>query len=347
MNTQQQIRDVLGPADPARNALVAPSPLSAHDVILRAEEAGPEVPARRPASRRAVLIGAAATVTLVGSAGLVQVLRDRPVPALPAAPQPVDGVVLQPVSYEINAAEPAGPHLRALAARLVDAPYDQAGGRFIYHHTKSWGGVSAFSPERHMKSYVEERRNWAARDGRRWGKHDVLGVEYPDAASREYWSTRNPTRTATPHPSATSAPSGELREHPPQKLGKLPGDRAALTRMLRNEQSAGHVAMAVQGVFVTHVVPRQARATILAILADKPGFVWRGQVVDRAGRSGLAVTADLTPPAGEYPQRAQMLLVFDPSTGELLAYEYLELAPRRRVLHYLLFLRTGRTDTLG
>ncbi|MER5700722.1 CU044_5270 family protein [Micromonospora sp. NPDC002296] len=349
MHTQQQIRDLLGPADPARDAVVAPPPLSAHDVILRAEGVAPPVPARKSASRRTVLFGAAAAVTALGSAGLVRALRAGPPPALPTSPQPpVDGVVLQPVSYETTAAEPAGPHLRALAARLADAPYDRAGGRYTYHHTKSWGAMGTGGPEGHMMSYVHERRDWAARDGRRWGETDTLGVEFPDEASREYFSRLRKSRpTPTPSPSRSSAPSGELREYPPRKLGKLPADRAALARMLRTEQSAGLVAMAAYEMFVTHVVPRRTRADILTILADKPGFVWRGRVVDRAGRPGLAVTADLIPPAGEYPQRAQMLLVFDPPTGELLAYEYLELAPRHRVLHYLLLLRTGRTDTLG
>ncbi|MFG3699614.1 CU044_5270 family protein [Micromonospora sp. NPDC047620] len=347
MHTKQQVRELLRPADPARDAVVPPSSLAAHDLILRAEDATatPAGPARRAAPRRTVLVGAAAAVAVLGSAGVAQVLRDGPVPA-PAPAQPVAGTVLKPVAYEVVAGEPAGPHLRALAARLVDGPQDESGGRYAYHHTKSWGGLSAFSPEGHMRSYVYERRNWAARDGRRWGDMDILGVEFPDAASREYFSTRRPTPATVPSPSG--APSG-VREEPRRKLGKLPTDRAALARMLRTDQSAGDVAMAAHEIFVTHLVPRRTRADILTILADKPGFVWRGRVVDRAGREGVAITADLTTPPElrVITQRVQMLLVFDPSTGELLAYEYLELAPRNRVLHYLLLLHTGRTDTLG
>ncbi|MGW5667802.1 hypothetical protein [Micromonospora sp. NPDC003776] len=105
--------------------------------------------------------------------------------------------------------------------------------------------------------------------------------------------------------------------------------------------------MAVYGVFSEHLVPRRTRADILNILAGIPGFVWRGRVVDRAGRAGLGVTADLTPAAGQQPERAQMLLVFDPATGELLAHEYLELAPHHRVLHYALLLEGRRTETVG
>jgi hypothetical protein len=350
MHTQQQIRDLLGPADPARDAAVAPPPLSAHDVILRAEEAAAPVPARRPASRRTVLFGAAAAVTALGSAGLVHVLRDGTVPATPTLPQPVDGAVLQPVAYEIADAEPAGPHLRALAARIMDAPHDGPGGRYAYHRVKSWGGMIEESPEGHMMSYVQERRSWAAHDGSRWSNTKILDVEFPDAASRDYWSTRMPAPATGPSPGGSSAPIGELVEEPREREGRrLPTDRAALARRLRTDQPAGSVAKAVYDTFAAHLVPRRTRADILTVLADKSGFVWRGRVVDRAGRPGVAVTADLTPPADrpQIPQRAQMLLVFDPSTGELLAHEYLELAPQRRVLHYALLLQTGRTDTLG
>ncbi|MEU5947513.1 hypothetical protein ABZ793_18350 [Micromonospora sp. NPDC047465] len=353
MRTKQQVRELLQPADPARDVVVPPAPFSAHDVILRAEDATatPAGPARSVTPRRAVLVGAAATVAALGSAGMVRVLRDGTVPADPTLPQPVDGAVLQPVAYEVAAgAEPAGPHLRALAARLADAPHDGARGRYAYHRVKSWGGMITESPEGHMMSYVQERRSWAAHDGGRWSDTRVLDVEFPDAASREYWSTRMRATATRPSPSGSSAPQGRPVEEPRGwEERRLPNDRRALARELLTGQPAGDVAKRVYDTFARHLVPRRTRADILTLLADKPGFVWRGRVVDRAGRSGVAVTADLTPPADgpQIPQRAQMLLVFDSSTGDLLAHEYLELAPRRRVLHYALLIEATRTDTLG
>ncbi|MER7330295.1 MULTISPECIES: CU044_5270 family protein [unclassified Micromonospora] len=346
MHTKQQVRKILGPADPARDAVVPPAPLSAHDVIIRAEAATatPAGPVRRGAPRRTVLVGAAAALAVLGSAGVAQVLRDGPVPA-PAPAQPVAGTVLQPVSYEVTAAEPAGRHLRALAARIVDAPHEGAGGRYVYHHTKSWGGMTAFSPEGHMMSYVHERRHWAADDGRRWQDDRVLDVEFPDPASREYWSTRPQSPSA--NPSATRPPEG-IQEIPRDEVARrVPADRAELARWLWTDRPAGEVAMRMYQIYSSYLVPRRTRADLLTLLAEKPGFVWRGRVVDRAGRQGVAVTADLVPPPGETPQRAQMLLVFHPSTGELLAYEYLETAPKRRVLHYLLMIEARRTDTVG
>ncbi|SIR36588.1 CU044_5270 family protein [Micromonospora avicenniae] len=346
MHTKQQVRELMGPADPARDAVVPPSPLTAHDLILRAEDATatPGGPARRAASRRNVLVGAAAALTVLGPAGVAQVLRNGASTGTAPA-HPVTGTVLEPVAYEVPAGEPAGPYLRALAARLVDAPQDASGGRYSYWHTKSWGGSATMSPEGHMMSDVRERREFVADDGRRWQEDKPLGVEFPDTASREYWSTR--LRSPSADPSATRPPQG-IREIPPDPVDRrLPADRAELARWLRTDRPAGELVMRTYQLYSSYLVPRRTRADLLTILAEKPGFVWHGKVVDRAGRRGVAVTADLVPPPGERLQRAQMLLVFDPSTGELLAYEYLETAPNRRVLHYLLMLEARRTDTVN
>ncbi|MFG2165766.1 hypothetical protein [Micromonospora chersina] len=350
MHTQQQVRDLLGPADPARGVVVPSAPLSAHDVIVRAENTAfsPPVPARPRTSRRVVLASAVVTAGAVATAGLLPALRRGTAPTGSRPPQPVDGVVLQPVAYEIATdAEPAGPHLLALARQVTDAPSDREGGRYAYHRVKSWGGMIQESPEGYLASFVEERRSWATPDGRRWSDTTVLDMEFPDTASRDYWTKQ----LSGPAIGGSTPPPGGPVEEPRDPNGgrALPTERAALAHLLRIDQPAGDVAKAVYDLYVRHLVPRQARVDVLTILAGKRGFVWRGRVVDRAGRSGLAVTADLTPPADQpqNPQRAQMLLVFDPTTGELLAHEYLELAPRHRVLHYGLLLETSRTDTLG
>lgn len=344
MHTQQQVRDLLGPADPARGVVVPAGPLSAHDLILRAENAAPTALAssRRRPSRRTLLVGTAVAATAVASAGLVPVLRRHPAPAGPT-PQ-ADGTVLQPVGYEIATdGEPAGPHLRALAGQLTDASYDREGGRYAYQRIKSWGGMSLLSPEGYVASYVDERRTWTRPDGRRWSDSTVLDIEFPDAASRDYWTRQTPR----PAPSGTRHPPGPVEEPRDLAAGRrLPTGRAVLARLLRADRPAGDVAIAVYNIYSQHLLPRRTRADILTILAGIPGFVWRGRVVDRAGRAGLGVTADLVPPTGQ-PQRAQMLLIFDPSTGELLAHEYLELAPKHRVLHYALLLEGRRTDTVG
>ncbi|MEU1685624.1 hypothetical protein [Micromonospora sp. NPDC005707] len=346
----QQVRNLLGPADPARDVVVPPAPVSAHDLIVRAATSTlpPAASARPLTSRRLVLAGAVVAAGAVASAGLVPVLRRGTAPTGSRPPKPLDGVVLQPVAYEIATdAEPAGPHLRALARQVADAPSDREGGRYAYHRVKSWGGVIQESPEGYLASFVEESRSWATPDGRRWSDTTVLDMEFPDTASRDYWTKQ----LSGPAIGGSTPPPGGPVEEPRDPNGGrgLPTERAALARLLRTDQPAGDVAKAVYDLYVRHLVPRRGRVDVLTILAAKPGFAWRGRVVDRAGRWGLAVTADLTPPADrpQNPQRAQMLLVFNPTTGELLAHEYLELAPRHRVLHYGLLLQASRTDTLG
>jgi hypothetical protein len=64
-------------------------------------------------------------------------------------------------------------------------------------------------------------------------------------------------------------------------------------------------------------------------------------VTDRAGRTGVAVTAD------DQQHHIQMVLVFDARTGDLLAQEYVTLKPQREVSSYSLFLAYDRTNQRG
>jgi hypothetical protein len=55
----------------------------------------------------------------------------------PPAAEP--GSVLVPVAYQFDSgASPVGAQLRALAGKLVDAPYDNHTGRYTYHAIKTW-----------------------------------------------------------------------------------------------------------------------------------------------------------------------------------------------------------------
>ncbi|MEH0822574.1 MULTISPECIES: hypothetical protein [unclassified Micromonospora] len=110
--------------------------------------------------------------------------------------------------------------------------------------------------------------------------------------------------------------------------------------LLKVRYGAGAASKEVSTVYGRYVVPRRTRAEILRVLADVPGFLWRGQVTDRAGRKGVAVTFD------DREHHAQSLLIFDPNTGELLAHELLTLAPVR-LSAYQLVLDTAWTDRIG
>ena len=69
---------------------------------------------------------------------------------------------------------------------------------------------------------------------------------------------------------------------------------------------------------------------------------------DRAGRRGVAISLTWTPPPDNPDKnRYEDVLVFNPDTGELMAYESIALTPHRETRFYHLILDADRTDRLG
>ncbi|TDC66788.1 hypothetical protein E1258_01870 [Micromonospora sp. KC207] len=335
---EERTRTLLGPADPARHSTLAPPRLSAHDLIVRAEAIAEPVAGRRQArpTRRLVLTAGTLAVA-VGAAAIAQTFG----PLSPDAPQTASppgadsGVVLVPVAYGSGTRD-AGRQLRALASSLVDAEYDNSTGRYMYHQTKTWGDpVMTSSDGRHHVAFAADTRLWQAADGT--GKQVTVQLEpqYPDQESRDYWQRNLKPKAAA---SATRAP--DSIPLPPKNLAPLPSGRAQLNELLKVRFGAGTVGKEVSMVYGRYVVPRQTRAEILRVLANVPGFLWRGQVTDRAGRQGVAITFD------DREHNAQSLLIFNPNTGELLAYERLTLSPVR-ISAYQVLLDTAWTDRLN
>ncbi|MEV4654957.1 CU044_5270 family protein [Micromonospora sp. NPDC049301] len=332
----ERTRTLLGPVDPARKAAVLPPPVPARDLIDRAGATGPAVGHRglRP-TRRLVL----AAGTLAVAAGAVAVLQpfEGATVDTPDVAGAAPGPVLVPVAYQFDEdAPPAGPQLRALAGTLVDAEYDNRGGRYMYHHTKLWGDpVMTSADGRHHVAFADETKVWQAADGTGNQATIQLEPQYPDQESRDYWQ-----RDLGKRPAVAGTPAPATIPLPPRELTPPSADRAQLRELLKVPYGAGAVSKEVSTVYGRYVVPRQTRAEILRVLADVPGFRWRGQVTDRAGRKGVAVTFD------DRPHDAQSLLIFDPKTGGLLAHERLTLAPVR-ISSYQVIIATAWTDQLG
>lgn len=178
-----------------------------------------------------------------------------------------------------------------------------------------------------------ELKTWQAADGTGRQIRTFFDPEFPDEASRDSW-------TNNPRPSK-EFPSSSSEVLPPAIIRPLPSDRAGLSDLLRVGHGAGWASLETTRVYERYVVPRGTRAEILRVLADVPGFVWRGEVTDRAGRAGLAITFD------DRASGQQHLLVFNPTTGELAAHEVLTLEPLLRISTYAMILDTGRTHTTG
>jgi hypothetical protein len=345
MRGEQQIRTLMGPADPARAVPVPPPPVVATELIARAQArtSGPE--RRRPALARRPLLaggGAAVVVAAVAAYALVQPAPDRP----GAAPGP--GVVV-PIAYEItDDPPPAAPYLRELAARLSDAPYDGQTGAYAYLHLQNWGhGQVASTDGRHVASYVSESEWWIGADGTGTYRYTNVGVEFPDEESRRYWEA-NPQPGWADLPETTVYPyslEDDVVAHdyvePDEPIPTDPAER--IDQMIGVDIDGDPHFTRIDLLYERHLVPRDLRAAVLEALADVPGVVWRGEVTDRAGRSGVAVTYDGVLDAAE---PVQHVLIFQPQTGELLAHEIVRLQASW-VNVYTLYLDAGWTDDPG
>ena len=243
-----------------------------------------------------------------------------------------DGVVVVPIAYQnANPAPPAAEQLRALAARLTDAPYDAQTGPFRYHQIKDWGDPLMASPEGFAMSFVVDQETWEFTDNSIWSRLTQLAPQFPDQASRDYWVHHGGPWSAKPPVDTSFPPIGEAA---------LPTDRAGLVTFMNVRYGVGAALKQVDTIYRRYVPTKATRAMVLDILADLPGLGWRGEVTDRNGRAGLAVTYD------DVAHDEQWLLVFDPRTGALLAKE-LVLLKSDRVNVYSLFLATGRTTQPG
>ncbi|MGX6600916.1 hypothetical protein ACWKSP_02085 [Micromonosporaceae bacterium Da 78-11] len=324
MSIEQQTRALLAPADPARDRPVPTPVLSAQDLIARAGQQEDDVRRRAPrVGRRLVLASGAAVLAATAVAAVER--HDR------AAPRPATrGVVVQPIAYSIpDSPPPAAKYLRDLADRIGDAPWDAMTGPYTYHHVQEWGTFAVGSADgRFLKSAVDDRYTWFAddRDGR-WVLR-VLPPQYRDEASRAYFEDQQ---------DILDGRSGGAGAEGPVHLPSLP---AAVATAFRAGDQIG-VPERLTKLYQDYAIPRAARADLLRRAAGQPDFAWRGPVVDRAGRAGLAVTRRLPDVPGY-----QDLLIFDPGTGALLAREITTTqGGRTYVGKYVLILQTALTTT--
>ncbi|MBQ1029783.1 CU044_5270 family protein [Micromonospora parva] len=331
----ERTRTLLGPADPARTAAVEPPLVSARELIDRAGATDTAAGHRRVRPTRRLVLTAGTLAVAAGAVAVLQPLGEG-APDTPGEPAAA-GLVLVPVAYQFDADPPAaGPQLRMLADKIKDAAYDHQSGRYMYHHTKVWGDpVMTSADGRHHVAFASETKLWQAVDGTGNQVRTQLEPQYPDQESRDYWQ-----RESLGRPAATGTPAPSVMPLPPEELRQPSADPSELRERLKVEYGAGSASKWVGTLYGQYVVPRATRAAVLRVLADVPGFRWRGQVTDRAGRNGVAVTFD----DREHDQ--QSLLIFDPRTGELLAHELLTLSPMR-ISSYEVILDAAWTNQPG
>ncbi|HEY8472169.1 MAG TPA: hypothetical protein VIL37_05975 [Natronosporangium sp.] len=341
MRGEQQVRTELGVADPARGVPVPPPPVSAASLIARAEATTGRQPGRPARAQRRRLLAAAAATTVLAAVGGYALVA--PPPSRPPA-EPWPAVVVVPLAYEfVDDPPPAAPYLRALAADLIDAGYDRETGEYAHLRWRVWGESTVIA-DGHVASGILESELWL---GDRAGTNRIttVGLAFPDEASREYfqahpqpgWANLPRTEAVYEFPLVDDAPGGYVVSNDPK-----PANPEPLLAQLSGADAVD-LMYRVDTLYAWHLVRRAHRAAVLSALAEVPGLVWRGEVTDRAGRPGVAVSYDGPLDGGELGQH---VLVFEPRTGELLSHEYvLPLEPRVEL--YRLYLDAGWTDQPG
>lgn len=351
--TEWLVRLVVRANDPMRGRTPPPSPVTADELRLAAE-ARRSRPNHRPsairhAARRGKLrpgrwlrwatpLGAAVVALIVLATGKTPLTRPAPDghPAIETFTAPA------PLSLQLtDQPEPARDRLQHLADTIAATPDPAPSGRYGHIHTQRWPADTGTPPPGQLL-----------------------------AADDELWTT--PQRTAhvrttvlPPQPAGrvlaawiTSPPAGQ-----PHRTDYQPGELAALALVPSTEPAilAGQLAGSVSGprspdvtlgAVATmnryHVLGARQRAAILQVLADTDGLDLRGQVTDRAGRSGIAVSVDNTADA------TRDLAVFDADSGALLSYERIAMVTNARspvraatVLSYVLYLAAEWTNQIG
>jgi hypothetical protein len=354
--TEQQIRDLFGRADPGRLAALAAPRMTSAQVIADAE--APTAHTHRfeapPGLARRTLVLAGAATVAAGATAYVLTRRSTGAPAAGNTPAwALAGTVVVPLGLPDDTdPPPAADRLRALAASITDAPHDTGSGRYAYRHAKSWS-AGALSDEGHTLGFVEEKEDWTAADGSGRVRRKTVGAEYPDQASRQYWQARIARGQGPTIPSEEIQDVPAHRQDPiappqPADWTQPPTDPTQLAGLLRAGYGALDAAKWTMELYRSYAVPRRVRAQVLTILAGLPGFRWRGQVTDRLGRPGVAVTVRSSPPpdrtdSDEYEET----LIFHERTGELLGFEMSTRIASPTLTAYVQILDANRTDRLG
>ncbi|MEU7609395.1 hypothetical protein [Micromonospora sp. NPDC049204] len=206
---------------------------------------------------------------------------------------------LDPSPTHLTESTPARQALEAVTAGPSGC--DSIPGRFAYVHLLQWATDTTIAGNSTTTRIVlfEEQR-WRADDA----SGRVIRSRYPGG--------NQPTDDSTYHPGELDGP-----------IGPIAADPKALTAHIDATQPRflGPTAV-IRGLasLLGWRTPNQAaRTAILTVLRGTPGIAYHGSVTDRAGRTGVGISAT--------SDDIRFLLILNPNTGELLAYERAALTP--------------------
>lgn len=226
--------------------------------------------------------------------------------------------------------KPARTELLALATRVGALSDLRVAGAYTFVHTREW----ARDPTGRSTPAHRDHRLWWAAD--RSGRRMTADVSSADPAS-----TDPPRPVATPQV-VEYAPGG-LAVPIPDPAPAAPLLASQLVEQRRSLGEGAHGSLrAIMDLYRYHALDPPRRAAVLQVLGDTEGVNYLGGVVDRAGRAGVAVSADSDSGA------VRDIAVFDPVNGRLLSYERLEgSGGGATVVESVAILSAGRTHHAG
>lgn len=305
--------------------LLGPAPVPAPDPDPVPEPVGASWSQRWWQRRWPVVVGAGAVgLVLVVAVAAVAADRGGPHTGRPAA---TSGPSL---TSPPAIGEPAGTTgdeavrtLNALADRVERVPGTPAKGRYAHIHRSlrsvDTTGPTGAAPQAEL---TDEWLTWSPdRDGRRVTQVTRDGV----------------TTTGKPEVFEAGPPRGAPRE-PGTDLSVMEQDLAT-----RRPARMGPPRMLLGVADLYEIYPMTAaqRAAVLRLLARVEGITVRDQARDRAGRPGIAVSAD-------HADGKRETLIFDPLDGRLLAHETSVPVPDgRAVTEDVVFLEATYDDQPG
>ncbi|MFF0400960.1 CU044_5270 family protein [Streptomyces sp. NPDC005248] len=266
----------------------------------------PASPGRSHRPRRWVLVGAAVAAAMA----TVFVAVDP----FGTTSQPAYAVTPQPLHYQ-HSARSAGRVLEEIARRVEGLPDNRPPAWSSEHFVQqSWSLSTRVDGTQVTSAVIPERREtWEKPDGSsRWTAR-TLRPQFQNSEQRKVWEASG---AIGEDPKTWSGSGGPSKS----STGEPPSSSEGMRKWLATGQSSLSPGLTFEVVperFMDHVFSPAQRAALLRALKDTKGVVYEGTVKDRAGRTGEAFS--LTSRFGGLPNKTTM--VFDASTGSLLAYE--------------------------
>lgn len=305
MNAAEEVRQLLGGLDPARDSRPEDEERRARDLarILASDRTGR--PAKRTVPRRRLVLAAGAVVLAMAAGAVALETAREPQPAYAATPAIL--TYGPPAS-----AEPASVRLRHLAEVAARQPAPQRSAGTVEHlESANWFLNSSITGERTTSAVVPEQwRSWRTDDDAGRKVRKALPPTFRSDADRREWKKRGGRIDSSEETRDYAA--GEFYS---RWRGAVPTDATALRGWLTAGASAPEAPVqyleAVAELAGVRLLNPAQRAAALRLLADLPAITVTGTVTDRAGRPGEAFS--ITSDAHGLP--AQYTVIIDPGSA--------------------------------